>query len=208
MYSYIFWIQRKDIDFNQVRWAAEDFVSKEQLINARVVYSTLPTKAKDGSPLETDGIILQVAHSLSVCIGSNIRLSTDADCLSAWPHGRKEKNCNPGSNQLFVRKGIEVQGNFSSMVGYRDHLRKGIRVSGMMIKGYRAREWELVNSILNYYKQTSFIANLQEEVAKYSKVRLQRRKSRRVRNRNNTEEWYLLQLLTQYLLVTYQQLSD
>ena len=93
----------KDIDFNQVEVSGGRFCIKDKLINARVVYSTLPTKAKDGSPLETDGVILQgCPHSLSVCIGSTSGYHDRCRLLKfAWPHDRKE-NCNPGlSNQLY-----------------------------------------------------------------------------------------------------------
>ena len=65
----------KDIDFNQVEVSGGRFCIKDKLINARVVYSTLPTKAKDGSPLETDGIIFKVAPFFISMHWLNIRLS-------------------------------------------------------------------------------------------------------------------------------------
>ena len=49
----------KDVDLEQMEAKGGRFCIRGKLIDAQVVYSTLPTRAKDGTPFETDGIILK-----------------------------------------------------------------------------------------------------------------------------------------------------
>lgn len=177
----------KDIDFNQVEVSGGRFCIKDKLINARVVYSTLPTKAKDGSPLETDGVILQGCPILyQYALAQHQVITTDADCLNLPGRMTEKKIAIRDYLISYIRSEGHRNENFSSMVGYQTiYENSGTKWSDD--KRLQAKDRELVNSILNYYKQTGFIYDYKKD-CKNIEIEVTKKKSRRVRNRNNAEE--------------------
>ena len=86
----------------------------------------------------------------------------------------------------YIRSEGHRSENFSSMVGYQTiYENSGIKWSDD--KRLQAKDRELVNSILNYYKQTGFIYDYKKD-CKNIEIEVTKKKSRRVRNRNNAEE--------------------
>lgn len=110
----------KDVDLEQMEAKDGRFCIRGKLIDAQVVYSTLPTRAKDGTPLETDGIILKGCSILyQYALAQRQIITVDAEYLNITGRLTDKKIAVRDYLISYIRSGQHRSEDFSLTVGYQ-----------------------------------------------------------------------------------------